>query len=86
MRGGARVVRGGRPGFVDVTGAGVEEERGFVGGRVGATGFDKGGFGEIGFGGGECLFVGSKDVTSPEAEVLVRIFANFSANSFVRPS
>lgn len=82
MRGGARVVRGGRPGFADVTGAGVVEETGFMG----ATGFDKGGFGEIGFGGGECLFVGSKDVTSPEAVVLVRIFANFSANSFVRPS
>lgn len=91
MRGGARVVRGGREGFVDTTGAGGVGlgDTGFAAERLRVTGFSEGGLGEMGFGGGECLLVDvgvSKDATFPGDVLLVRIFANFSANSVVRPS
>lgn len=83
IRGGAGVVREGREGFVDVTG---------VGGMLGEMGFGGGGLREADFGGGETGGIGMLAVeVSNEAAfagdlLLVRIFANFSANSFVTPS
>ena len=86
MRGGTRVVRGGRPGFVDGTGGLGETD---FGGGFETMGFDKRGFGETGFGNGEVLPMDervSPGVNFPGDVLLVRIFANFSANSVVRPS
>jgi hypothetical protein len=83
IRGGAGVVREGREGFVDITG---------VGGMLGEMGFGGGGLREADFGGGEAGGIGmlGLDVSNEAAFAgdlfLVRIFANFSANSFVTPS
>lgn len=83
------VVRGGRVGFVDITGAGgMFGEMGFGGGGFREADFGGEGFVERGFSGGiGILAVGvSDEAVFPGNLLLVRIFANFSANSLVTPS